>query len=116
MFDSEGLKFTAEIWRPTKEERKTTKQYDRSTTVITAKCFPFLDMELYWNDEDKLEFRVHMKENKVLQYPNLHSCHTNNCFTATLSKIFNRLTKFILNTLINLETKLDILYPDHVKV
>ena len=72
-------------------------------------------MELYWNDEDGLEFKVHMKENQVLKYLNLGSCHTHNCFTAIPNGVFNRLTKLTSKTPTNLETKLEILYPDHSK-
>ena len=72
-------------------------------------------MEIYWNNEDGLEFKVHMKENQVLKYLNLGSCHTNNCFKAIPSRVFNRLTSLTSKTSTNLETKMNILYPNHAK-
>ena len=72
-------------------------------------------MEIYWNDEDKLECKVHVKENQALKYLNLGSCHTHNCFTAIPNGVFNRLTKLTSKTSVNLDSRINDLCPRHTK-
>ena len=108
------LFFTTEIWRPTEGIRKITK-IDETISVVKSAFFPFLDMELSWNHDEKLNFKVHMKENQILKYLNKGSCHTSNCFKAILNGVFKRLSKLTSKTKSNLNLKLDKLYPDHAK-
>ena len=61
ILNSEKLQFTTEIWCPTKGETTTT-QIDDTFTIVNSPSFPFLDMELYWNQNDGLAFKVHMKK------------------------------------------------------
>ena len=34
------------------------------------KSLPFLDLEFFWDNSDKLEFKIHRKKNKLLKYLN----------------------------------------------
>ena len=47
---------------------------------ITTYNLPYLDLELLWNDEDKLESQVHWRKNQKLKYLNKGSIHKNVTF------------------------------------
>ena len=115
ILNSEKLQFTTKIWRPTKGEETTTTSIDDTFTIVNSPSFPFLDMELYWDRNDSLAFKVHMKENQVLKYLNKGSCHTSNCFKAIPNGVLKRLSKLTTRSPSNLDSKLDNLYPDHAK-
>ena len=53
---SSELKFTAEIWRPTKSKIPTVTKLSEQINVIEGKYFPFLDIALFWNDHGDLDF------------------------------------------------------------
>jgi len=63
-----------------------------AVTVADITFFPFLDMELYWTDQD-LRFKVHLKENQKLKYLNRGSAHMSACFQAIPSGVLGRLAK-----------------------
>ena len=55
-----------------------------SNTISTmhGKYFPYLDLEMFWNKNDGLSFKVHLKENKKLKYLNRDSTHACSGFKA----------------------------------
>ena len=55
--------------------------------------FPYLDLDILCNDQDKLEFKVHFKANQKFKYLNKSSTHTNATFKAIPSVIFNGIVK-----------------------
>ena len=57
------LKFTSDVWKPD----STTGSIGK-TTVSRESHFPFLDMELFWNNDADLAFRVHVKPNQEIKY------------------------------------------------
>jgi hypothetical protein len=81
--------------------------------VETADRFPFLDMEMSWDDEGNLKFSVHMKPNQELKYLNQGSAHTPGCFKAITTGICHRLTKLTTVDENNVDMKLDEIYPEH---
>ena len=58
---SNRLKFTVDIWNPSLVD----DGMNENVKVVKSACFPFLDVELYWNNED-LRFQVHIKENQEI--------------------------------------------------
>ena len=64
LVDSDGLQFTCEIWKPDTNIVNETTILSDKITVIKGKYFPFLDTEMYWNANNKLRFKVHLKENQ----------------------------------------------------
>ena len=81
--EGDYLQCTCTMWMdqtwdlPIQEEVK-----DPKVTVHIGQAFPYLDMELHWNDKGKLNYRVHLKPNQQLKYLNRSSTHTNPCFKA----------------------------------
>jgi hypothetical protein len=83
------LKFTAVIWTPnTTEKIKVGK-----VTNLTTNSFPFLDMEMRWDDSGSLKFGVHMKPNQQLKYLNSSSSHNPGCIKAIPNGVSHRLAK-----------------------
>ena len=35
--------------------------------MVTDRLFPFLDLELFWDNNGRLEFQVHQKKNQLLK-------------------------------------------------
>ena len=108
--DSEFLKFTAEVWGKDKKDGSNSKL----VTVNESDHFPYLDMEMFWENQD-LRFKVHLKKNQMLKYLNKGSTHTKACFKAIPNGVLSRLAKLTSATEISKEKKLDELYPDHAE-
>ena len=64
------LKFTVTIWGANRDDRSKHPK----VSIDTQEYFPFLDMELFWNQE-KLSTRIHLKPNQQLKYLNSDSTH-----------------------------------------
>ena len=58
--ESNCLIFTAEIWNIEDDD----EIVNEKIAIVKDKYFPYLDMEMYWNDRHDLKFRVHMKPNQ----------------------------------------------------
>ena len=86
---------------------------NETTSMITDKVFLFLDLELFWDDNQKLEFQVHHKKNQLLKYLNKEITHTKDTFKAIPKGVLHRLAK--LTSRIEKNTKMSIkeLYPYH---
>ena len=80
--ESDGLQFTAEIWRPAENNINERTILNKNITIVKGKYFPFLNIEMYWNQNSKLRFKIHMKENQILKYLDKGSCPTLKCFLA----------------------------------
>ena len=65
------MKFTAEIWH-IEDDRIIINE---KLTIIEETHFPYLDMEMFWNNRNELKFQVHMKPNKNVMYLNGDSNH-----------------------------------------
>ena len=92
ILDSEKVKFTAEIWRPSDETKETVK-LNNQVNVLKVKTYPFLDMAIFWGFNRKLKFKIYMKENQVLKYLNKGSCHTSKCFKAIPLGVLGSITR-----------------------
>ena len=68
---------------------------------------------MYWYHSD-LAFKVHLKENQILNYVDADSTHTKPCLKAILSGVIRRLTALTTVTPENQDTTIDKLYPDHI--
>lgn len=55
--------------------------------------FPCLDLALFWNERNELNFKVHVKENQHLKCLNSDSTHVKSCLKAVSHRIFGRLAK-----------------------
>jgi hypothetical protein len=107
---NDKLLFTAEVW--TTGEEGTTMVGEKVGTEA-ADQYPFLDMELSWDEEGILKFRVHMKPNQQLKYLNTGSAHTPGCFKAIMTRVCYCLTKLTTVDKNNEDMKLDEIYPEH---
>ena len=77
--------------------------------------FPCLDMEMFWMENDDLNFCIHLKPNQQLKYLNSGSTHHPAVFKSTTMGVFERLTKL---TSMNEEMEkmtIDELHPSHAE-
>jgi len=108
---SDKLQFTMMVWSAGKPmEHKLAKIH-----TDTSEAFPFLDMELYWNKDNKLNYRVHLKENQVIKYLSRGSNHPKACFKAIYTGVSKWLAKLTSITANSVNKKLIELYPEHAK-
>ena len=63
--ECECLQFTMEVWG--RDDDPTIK--NEKLTYVDEKYFPYLDIEMYWNDSGELKFQVHMKPNQKVKVP-----------------------------------------------
>lgn len=96
---SDGLNFTAEIWRCVYNEICVNTSLNKQTTIIKGKYFLFLDGFLFWSFHNKLSFNIYMKPNQKLKYLNRDSFYTNKCFEAIFSMDFYRLSNLLRNVI-----------------
>jgi hypothetical protein len=106
------LQFTTVMWqsdgRPSRGNRG-------KLSVDTNQAFPYLDMEMYWNSQGQLLFRVHLKPNQQLLYLNRGSSYTLSCYRAIESSVMGRLAKLTSATAATLGCPMHQLYPEHMK-
>jgi len=76
------LQFTCSMWLNKSRRELPTEQNDPKMSVETGNFFPCPDTELVWATNGNLQFRVHLKPNQQLKYPNADSIHTKACFKA----------------------------------
>jgi hypothetical protein len=110
---SEHLQFTVDIWDPDAPTGSVSSD-PKFVTICTDDVFPYLDMELYWCDDD-LKFKVHLKPNQKLKYLNKGSCHTSACFKSIPSGVIRRLSILTSLTPENENVPINELYPEHTK-
>lgn len=84
-------------------------------TLVRGKYFPYLDVAMYWNLNNELRFKIHMKENQKLKYLNKGSCHTSKCFEAIPNGVFKRLFKLTSRGNKMLNSRVYKIYPEHAK-
>ena len=108
--DNEYLQYTCTMWIPGGEQPENP---DPKVSVVTAEAFPYLDMEMYWDSDEHLSFRVHMKDNQQLKYLNKGSLHTKSCYKAIPEGVYNRLGKLTTMNESNQMTLVSNLYPTH---
>ena len=88
---------------------------NKQITIVKGKYFTFLDASLFWNFHNKLGFKIFMKPNQKLKYLNRGSCHTSKCFEAISSCVFGRLSKLTTQCNKTMNSRPDLLYPEHAK-
>ena len=89
------------------------KPKNKKVKINRKSAFPYLDMELYWIN-DELKFRVHLKKGQLLKYLNKGSAHTNACLKAIPSGVLRRLASLTSLLPDNANVTMDLLYPDHI--
>ena len=109
---SNYLQFTAEVWNP--DAPLDLKPRNKKLSINREKYFPYLDMELYWR-ENELKFQVHLKENQLLKYLNQGSTHTKATFKSIPHGVLRRLANLTSVTPETENKRLNELYPDHCK-
>ena len=77
--------------------------------------FPYLDMEMYWNERGELKFKLHLKPNQKLKYLNADSTHLPSIFRAIPAGVINRLSKLTSINKARQNTTIDKAYPHHAK-
>jgi hypothetical protein len=83
LLQTQDIQFTMEIWSPGEVSRPIPEteilvlgigQFHR-VTINGGSSFPYLDIKLSWNEDDRLNFNVNKKPNKLVNYLNTHSQH-----------------------------------------
>jgi hypothetical protein len=109
---SEQLQFTMDIWEPNADP--SIEAISNKISINRKLEFPYLDMEMYWREEDEtLQFKVHLKENQVLKYLNGGSAHTKHVFKSIPYGVVRRLTVLTSITPENENVPINELYPVH---
>ena len=107
------MKFTAEIWNPEAPEPEIPK--NKKVSINRNLAFPYLDIEIYWYQEESLAFKVHRKPNQILNYVSKDSTHTKHCHAAILYGVIRRLSILTTVTDENKNLTIDTLYPYYVE-
>ena len=107
--ESKCLQFTMEVWAKDDNPLITNK----NLTYVNDKHFPYLDMEMYWNENAELKFQVYIKPNQVLKYLNNDSIHLPSVFRAILSVVMERLVQLTSKSKKLEKVKIDKIYPLH---
>ena len=87
MIESDCLQFIMEVWG--KIGNSNIK--NEKLTYVNEKYFPYLGMEMYWNDTKEIKFQVHLKPKQNLKYINSDSTHLPSTFKAIASGVLERL-------------------------
>ena len=108
--ENDYLQLTCDTWnlggRPSRNETET-------TSMVTNKVFPYLDIEFFWDDSGRLEFHVHQKKNQLLKYLNKESTQTKTTFKAITNGVLNRLAKLTPRTEKNAKMSIEERYFEH---
>jgi hypothetical protein len=109
-----------EIWRP----GKTSQPLPTSEVSVEGigtfhrvsingnTSYPYLDIQLSWNDEGKLHFGVYKKPGELVKYLNNDSHHHRNHKAAVLSGVKLRLALLTTKTATNENQSISDIYPD----
>ena len=105
----------ADLWKPSNNINPITEKVTEVFSITKGKFFPYLDIQMFWETDDKLEFKVYNKPNQKIKYANNGSCHTKHCLKAIPWGVLSRLAKLASKSKENLETKINELYPEHAE-
>eukprot|EP00957_Ditylum_brightwellii_P212157 15367027-Ditylum_brightwellii.AAC.1 len=84
--------------------------------LCTKNDFPFLDMNMMWDDQGFLHFKVYHKEGQATKYVDHSSCHRPCTFKFIASGVYLQLGMLTPKMVENGEKQLDEIYPEHVEV
>ena len=56
--------------------------------ILGGNKFHYLDLELFWNKNNELKFKEHVKENQKLKCLNSDSTHAKCCLKAIPNRFF----------------------------
>ena len=107
--ESECLQFTMEVWG----EDDDPSIINEKLIFVNEKYLTYLDMEMYWNDNNDLNFQVHLKPNQVLKYLNSDSTHLPSVFKAIPSGVLERVGKLTSKSKKLMKTKINKIYHLH---
>ena len=110
---SEHMKFTAEIWNPEAQELEIPK--NKKVSMNRNVAFTYLDIEMYWYQEESLSFKVHRKPNQILNYVSRDSTHTKHCHASILNGVIRMLSTITTVTDENKNLTIDTLCPDYAE-
>ena len=88
---------------------------NKKAAVDDNDFFPCLDMEMFWTENDDLNFQAHLKPNQQLKHLNSGSHHHPVVFKSMMMGAFKQSTEpTLMNE--NAETKrIDDLHPSHTE-
>ena len=107
--ESENLVFTMEIWKPGEESRELP---GGKVKVIGDPTFPYLDMSMFYDENENLAFKVFLKPGAKFKYLNVSSCHTLQCKDAIPRGVCIRHAELTTRTEANENLSLSEIYPD----
>ena len=103
------LQFTMEVWG--KDDDPTI--LNEKLTYVDEAHFPYLDMEMHWNDRGELKFQIYIKPNQKLKYLNSDSTHLPSTFRAIPKGVLERLCNLTSKSKQSERITIDKLYPLH---
>ena len=102
------IQFTMEIWKPGEESRTIVP---KKLKVVGAKTFPYLDMEMRFDESQNLCFGVHTKPGYQQKYLNVGSHHTSATKNAVVRGVSIRIAGLTTRTATNSNVSLSKAYP-----
>lgn len=105
---NDGIKFTMDIWKPEEESRTV---IPKVMNVVGGNAFPYLDMEMAFDEENDLCFAVYTKPNFQSKYLDVKSTHTAAMKSSVPRGVSIRLAGLTTRTAANENSSLSSLYP-----
>ena len=65
--ENKYLQFTCDYWN---SGGRLSINETETTSIVTCKVLPFLDLDVFRDDSGNLEFQVHQRKNQLLKYLN----------------------------------------------
>jgi hypothetical protein len=106
---STDIQFTMDIWKPGEASRTIVP---KKVKVVGTDSFPYLDMEMKYDDDDHLCFGVYTKPGFQSKYLNTGSTHPPAVFRAVPHGVSIRLAGLTTRTAQNENESLSDIYPD----
>jgi hypothetical protein len=108
-----------EIWSPVETSRPLPETLtsvpgtgQHRITINGESSFPYLDIKLSSNENNRLNFNVHKKPNELVTYLNTHSHHYRHHKSAVLSGLELRLALLTTMTPENADLSISTIYPE----
>ena len=105
-----SIQFTMDVWKPGEESRTLVPK--KLKVVGTNTSFPYLDMQMKFDENQELCFGVYTKPGFQSKYLNVNSCHPSNCKKAIVKGVSIRLSGLTTRKAHNENKSLSHHYPN----
>eukprot|EP00957_Ditylum_brightwellii_P181742 13845328-Ditylum_brightwellii.AAC.1 len=83
--------------------------------LCTKNAFPFLDMNMMWDNMGFLRFGVYHKEGQAINYVDHSSCHRSCTFKSIALGVYLQLGRLTSKTTENGKKRLNKIHPEHAE-